>query len=179
MSPKPIVKMRVPCAFAAWAAVFLYFIRMFAVTGIYHRYFSHKTYSTSRIGQFFLALWGGTTVQRGGLWWAYHHRHHHRHHCHGPQAACALALDEPHDICVALRDDDVHPPLGAPGFARSLNAIHSQALGDWLHAHTDTYLRLIPEEDHEHAHRVIALSVAWLHWCARHTGFRTHTLPPG
>jgi stearoyl-CoA desaturase (delta-9 desaturase) len=52
---------------------------MFAVTGIYHRYFSHKTYSTSRLGQFLLALWGGTTVQRGALWWAYHHRHHHLH----------------------------------------------------------------------------------------------------
>jgi len=66
-------------AFAAWSAVVLYFLRMFAVTGIYHRYFSHKTYSTSRFGQFLLALWGGTTVQRGGLWWAYHHRHHHQH----------------------------------------------------------------------------------------------------
>jgi len=65
--------------FAVWSAVALYFIRMFAVTGIYHRYFSHKTYSTSRVGQFFLALWGGTTVQRGPLWWAYHHRHHHQH----------------------------------------------------------------------------------------------------
>ncbi len=65
--------------FAVWAAVALYFLRMFAVTGIYHRYFSHKTYSTSRAGQFFLALWGATTVQRGGLWWAYHHRHHHQH----------------------------------------------------------------------------------------------------
>ncbi len=64
---------------AAWTAVALYFLRMFAVTGIYHRYFSHKTYSTSRFGQFLLALWGGTTVQRGGLWWAYHHRHHHQH----------------------------------------------------------------------------------------------------
>lgn len=65
--------------FAVGAAVALYFVRMFAVTGIYHRYFSHKTYSTSRVGQFLLALWGGTTVQRGPLWWAYHHRHHHRH----------------------------------------------------------------------------------------------------
>src|SRR5262245_50282344 len=42
--------------FAVWSAVALYFIRMFAVTGIYHRYFSHKTYSTSRIGQFLLAV---------------------------------------------------------------------------------------------------------------------------
>jgi len=66
-------------AFAVWTAVALYFLRMFAVTGIYHRYFSHKTYSTSRFGQFLLALWGATTVQRGGLWWAYHHRHHHQH----------------------------------------------------------------------------------------------------
>ena len=63
---------------AVWTAFALYVVRMFAVTGIYHRYFSHKTYSTSRVGQFLLALWGGTTVQRGALWWAYHHRHHHQ-----------------------------------------------------------------------------------------------------
>lgn len=66
-------------SFAVWTAVALYFVRMFAVTGIYHRYFSHKTYSTSRFGQFLLALWGATAVQRGALWWAYHHRHHHQH----------------------------------------------------------------------------------------------------
>lgn len=66
-------------SFAVWTAVALYFIRMFAVTGVHHRYFSHKTYSTSRAGQFLLALFAGTTVQRGSLWWAYHHRHHHKH----------------------------------------------------------------------------------------------------
>jgi len=66
-------------SFAVWSAVALYFIRMFAVTGIHHRYFSHKTYSTSRVGQFLLAIFAGTTVQRGSLWWAYHHRHHHKH----------------------------------------------------------------------------------------------------
>jgi stearoyl-CoA desaturase (delta-9 desaturase) len=65
--------------FAVGFAIAFYFVRMFAVTGVYHRYFSHKTYSTSRVGQFLLALWGGTTVQRGALWWAYHHRHHHLH----------------------------------------------------------------------------------------------------
>ena len=65
--------------FAVWFAVALYFVRMFAVTGIYHRYFSHKTYSTSRFGQFLLAVWGATAVQRGALWWAHHHRHHHQH----------------------------------------------------------------------------------------------------
>jgi stearoyl-CoA desaturase (delta-9 desaturase) len=65
--------------FAVSAAAFLYFARMFAVTGIYHRYFSHKTYATSRPAQFLFALAGATAVQRGPLWWAYHHRHHHRH----------------------------------------------------------------------------------------------------
>jgi stearoyl-CoA desaturase (delta-9 desaturase) len=64
---------------AVAVAAGLYFARMFAVTGIYHRYFSHKTYRTSRAGQFLLALWGATAVQRGPLWWAYHHRHHHQH----------------------------------------------------------------------------------------------------
>ncbi|HTL69119.1 MAG TPA: acyl-CoA desaturase [Lacunisphaera sp.] len=65
--------------FAAATAVVLYFVRMFFVTGIFHRYFSHKTYSTTRLGQFILAVCTGTTVQRGALWWAYHHRHHHQH----------------------------------------------------------------------------------------------------
>ena len=65
--------------FALWIAMTLYFVRMFAVTGIYHRYFSHRTYTTSRVGQFLLALFGASCVQRGALWWAYHHRHHHQH----------------------------------------------------------------------------------------------------
>jgi len=64
---------------AVWTAVGLYFVRMFAITGFFHRYFSHKTYSTSRAFQFVMALWGATCVQRGALWWAYTHRHHHRH----------------------------------------------------------------------------------------------------
>jgi stearoyl-CoA desaturase (Delta-9 desaturase) len=63
---------------AVLAAVALYFVRMFAVTGFYHRYFSHRSFKTSRWAQFLFALWGGTAVQRGPLWWAAHHRHHHR-----------------------------------------------------------------------------------------------------
>jgi stearoyl-CoA desaturase (Delta-9 desaturase) len=84
----PFIFLHVGCLGVIWtgwspiavgAAVFLYVARMFPVTGIFHRYFSHKTYRTSRVGQFLLALWGGTAVQRGPLWWAYHHRHHHQH----------------------------------------------------------------------------------------------------
>ncbi len=56
----------------------LYLVRMFAVTGAYHRYFAHRTYKTSRAMQFFLAVLAQTSTQKGALWWAAHHRHHHK-----------------------------------------------------------------------------------------------------
>jgi stearoyl-CoA desaturase (delta-9 desaturase) len=66
----------------SWAAVAtaaaLYVIRMFAITGFYHRYFSHRAYRTGRFWQFIFAVLGNSAVQRGPLWWASHHRHHHR-----------------------------------------------------------------------------------------------------
>jgi len=64
---------------AVMVAVALYFIRMFAVTGLYHRYFCHKAFRTSRAAQFIFALIGLTAVQRGPLWWSAVHRHHHAH----------------------------------------------------------------------------------------------------
>jgi stearoyl-CoA desaturase (Delta-9 desaturase) len=60
-------------------AVALYLVRMFAVTGFYHRYFSHRTFHTSRAAQFLFAVLGNCALQRGPLWWAAVHRHHHRH----------------------------------------------------------------------------------------------------
>jgi stearoyl-CoA desaturase (Delta-9 desaturase) len=67
----------------SWVAlavcVGLYIVRMFAITGFYHRYFSHKSYQTSRAGQFVFALIGNSSMQRGPLWWAASHRHHHQH----------------------------------------------------------------------------------------------------
>lgn len=62
---------------AVITAVILYAIRMFAVTGFYHRYFSHKAFKTSRAFQFIFALIGASSAQRGPLWWAAHHRLHH------------------------------------------------------------------------------------------------------
>ncbi|MCA9693699.1 MAG: acyl-CoA desaturase [Myxococcales bacterium] len=56
----------------------LYFVRMFAVTGGYHRYFSHRTFKTSRVFQFLLAFLAMSSSQRGVLWWAQKHRHHHK-----------------------------------------------------------------------------------------------------
>src|SRR4249919_2161436 len=64
---------------ALWTALALYALRMFAITGFYHRYFSHRAFRTSRALQFAFALLGAASVQRGPLWWAAHHRHHHRH----------------------------------------------------------------------------------------------------
>ena len=64
--------------FAVGFAVALYLVRMFAITGFYHRYFSHKTFKTSRFAQFMFGLIGNSAVQRGPLWWAAHHRLHHK-----------------------------------------------------------------------------------------------------
>jgi len=60
-------------------AVSLYWLRMFGMTGAYHRYFSHRTYKTSRPFQFVLGFLGCMGVERGPLWWAATHRKHHRY----------------------------------------------------------------------------------------------------
>ena len=63
---------------AVAVAIAMYFIRMFAITGFYHRYFSHRSFKTSRAAQFIFAVMGNSSVQRGPLWWASHHRLHHQ-----------------------------------------------------------------------------------------------------
>ncbi len=55
----------------------LFAVRTFGVTGVHHRYFSHRTYETSRWFQLVLAVIAQLSVQRGVLWWAAHHRAHH------------------------------------------------------------------------------------------------------
>jgi len=62
---------------AAWLAGG-YFVRMFAITAGYHRYFAHRSFKTGRVFQFLLALAGMTAAQQGPLWWAAHHRRHHK-----------------------------------------------------------------------------------------------------
>lgn len=82
---------------AVVTALFLYLLRMVSITGFYHRYFSHRTFQTSRAFQLIMAIAGSTACQRGPLWWAGHHRHHH------------LVVDTP---------DDPHSPV-IHGFLRS------------------------------------------------------------
>ncbi len=84
----PFLLTHLVCLAALWTGVTvealvlcvaLYVIRMFGVTAGYHRYFSHRTFRTSRVGQFLLAFLAQTSAQRGILWWAAKHRHHHRY----------------------------------------------------------------------------------------------------
>jgi len=95
----PFALMHLVCLSVIWVGVSfvavavaagLYFLRMFAVTGFYHRYFAHRSFKTSRAGQFVFAVLGASAVQRGPIWWAAHHRHHHAH---------------------SDQDSDVHSPL--------------------------------------------------------------------
>ncbi len=64
---------------AVLLCVATYSIRVFGITGVYHRYFSHKGYKTSRVFQFVLAFIGTMATQKGPLWWASTHRRHHRY----------------------------------------------------------------------------------------------------
>ena len=84
----PFVLVHLACLTAFWTgvspvallvALIAYLVRMFAITGFYHRYFSHRSFKTSRVGQFLFGVLGAAAVQRGPLWWAAHHRHHHAH----------------------------------------------------------------------------------------------------
>lgn len=84
----PFVLVHIVCLAAVWTGVtprailigvVLFWARMFGVSAGYHRYFSHRTFKTSRVGQFLLAWLAQSSAQRGVLWWAARHRHHHRH----------------------------------------------------------------------------------------------------
>jgi stearoyl-CoA desaturase (delta-9 desaturase) len=84
----PFVLVHLACLGAIWTGVSwgtvalcvaLYVVRMFAVTGGYHRYFSHRSFKTSRFFQFVLAFLAQSTTQKSVLWWAALHRHHHKY----------------------------------------------------------------------------------------------------
>ena len=84
----PFILVHLACLAAIWSGVTtgaivtciaVYIVRMFGVTAGYHRYFSHRSFKTSRAFQFVLAFLAQSSAQRGVLWWAAKHRHHHRH----------------------------------------------------------------------------------------------------
>jgi stearoyl-CoA desaturase (delta-9 desaturase) len=84
----PFVLVHLACVAAIWTGITwqavaigiaLYWLRMFAIGAGYHRYFSHRAFSTSRAFQFVLALLSQSSAQKSVLWWAAKHRHHHLH----------------------------------------------------------------------------------------------------
>lgn len=105
----------------SWVAisicVFLYIVRMFGITVGYHRYFSHRSYKTSRFFQFALAWLGASAAQQGPLWWAGHHRYHHKH---------------------SDTEDDIHSPI--------IQSFWWSHLG-WIlcHDYHDTNYKLVPD----------------------------------
>jgi len=84
----PFVLVHLACIMVFWTGftwqsvamcAVLYWLRIFAISAGYHRYFSHRAYSTSRAFQFGLAVLSQSTAQKSVLWWAAKHRHHHLH----------------------------------------------------------------------------------------------------
>jgi stearoyl-CoA desaturase (delta-9 desaturase) len=98
-------------------AITLYVVRMFGITAGYHRFFSHRSFKTSRAFQFVLAVIAMSSAQKSVLWWAALHRHHHRH---------------------SDQEDDVHSPLHRGFFYSHVGWIFDQK-------HADTRLDEVPD----------------------------------
>ena len=105
----------------SWIAVAvclaLYAARMFAITGFYHRYLSHRSYKTSRWFQFLFAMVGNASVQKGPLWWAAHHRRHHQY---------------------SDQEEDVHSPMQRGFFYSHVGWVFDRA-------NAATRIRLVPD----------------------------------
>jgi stearoyl-CoA desaturase (delta-9 desaturase) len=98
-------------------AITLYVVRMFAITAGYHRYFSHRSFKTSRLGQFLFAFVAMSSTQKSVLWWAALHRHHHRH---------------------SDQEDDIHSPVHRSFFYSHVGWIFDKK-------HNETRLDEVPD----------------------------------
>jgi stearoyl-CoA desaturase (delta-9 desaturase) len=97
-----------------------YVIKMLGVGIGYHRYFSHRTFKTSRVMQFMLGFWATLSFQKGPMWWAQTHRDHHRHadtpsDLHSPSLQ---GFFYSHVIWFLLRENDVIVPAKISDFYR-------------------------------------------------------------
>lgn len=90
-------------------AVCLYWVRMFGMTGGYHRYFAHRAYRTSRFFQFLLGFLGCMGLERGPLWWSATHRQHHRH------------SDQPEDVHSPVQRGFWHAHVGWVAATEQMN----------------------------------------------------------
>ena len=65
---------------SAWLwIIFLYEIRMLAITGIYHRLLTHRSYSAIAPVKWIGSIVACSAAQMGPSWWKGHHNEHHRH----------------------------------------------------------------------------------------------------
>jgi stearoyl-CoA desaturase (delta-9 desaturase) len=133
----PFLLVHAACVAALWTGVIweavllgivLYWLRMFGITAGYHRYFSHRSYATSRVFQFILACLAQSSAQKSVLWWAAKHRHHH------------LFSDTEHDVHSPRHTGFLFAHLGWI-FARKHDTVDLVKVGDftkypelmWLH----------------------------------------------
>ena len=100
----------------SWTAVIAlaitYVVRVFALTAGFHRYFSHRSFKTSRVFQFIMAWVGTSAAQLGPMWWAANHRHHHQH------------SDQP---------EDIHSPVVKSAFWAHIGWVLCRAYGSIQH----------------------------------------------
>jgi stearoyl-CoA desaturase (delta-9 desaturase) len=97
---------------AVIALAVTYVVRVFALTAGFHRYFSHRSFKTSRVFQFIMAWVGTSAAQLGPMWWAANHRHHHQH------------SDQP---------EDIHSPVVRSAFWAHIGWILCRAYGSIQH----------------------------------------------
>jgi stearoyl-CoA desaturase (Delta-9 desaturase) len=133
----PFLLVHLACIGAIWTGVTweavaigvsLYWLRMFGIGAGYHRYFSHRAYSTGRVFQFVLACLAQSTAQKSVLWWAAKHRHHH------------LFSDTEHDVHSPRQSGFLFAHMGWI-FARKHDTVDLVKVGDltqypelmWLH----------------------------------------------
>jgi stearoyl-CoA desaturase (delta-9 desaturase) len=149
----PFVAVHLVCLAAIWTGVHvidlmtaagLYALRMFGITAGYHRYFSHRSFKTSRAFAFVLAFLAQSSAQRGILWWAGNHRRHHR---------------------FSDTEDDVHSPLRHGFWHAHLGWFFTDA-----HRHTDLaavpdlaqYPELVWLDRHPYLPAVLTGFLVWL-----------------
>jgi stearoyl-CoA desaturase (delta-9 desaturase) len=99
----------------------MYMVTGLAITIGYHRYFTHKSFSTSRFGSFMLGFFGIMAAEGSILEWVACHRRHHQH---------SDTNEDPHSPHVHADDDFPHTVMGS--------------LKGFVHAHMGWMIRLIP-----------------------------------
>ena len=63
--------------FSVLAFLLLFYLRLFAISGVFHRYYSHRSYEMQRWFQLVVTAIGCSAGQKGPLSWASIHRRHH------------------------------------------------------------------------------------------------------